>query len=120
MPTYTIKDSDKDEIFDTICTYDELQEFLENNPQCQKVITAPHIVSGVAGKTYKVDDGFKENMSRIAEAHPNSPMAQTYGSNRNHKEIKTYNAITKHAKSIGKSHDLNAISKEYKQGQLVK
>ena len=66
------------------------------------------------------DDGFKENMSRIAEAHPNSPMAQTYGSNRNHKEIKTYNAITKHAKSIGKSHDLNAISKEYKQGQLVK
>ena len=72
------------------------------------------------GKTHKLDDGFKENMSRIAEAHPNSPMAQTYGTSRNHKELKTYNAITKHAKSIGKSHDLNAISQEYKQGQLVK
>ena len=35
-------------------------------------------------------------------------------------EIKTFNTITKHAKSIGKSHDLNAISQEYRQGQLVK
>ena len=84
------------------------------------MLTAPSIVGGIDGKTHKVDEGFKENMQRIAEGHPNSPMAQTYGSNRNHKEIKTYNAITKHAKSIGKSHDLNAISKEYKQGQLVK
>ena len=120
MPTYTIKNNDDGKHFDTVCTYDELQTFLEEHPAFTKVITAPNIVSGIAGKTHKVDDGFKENMSMIAEAHPNSPMAQTYGSNRNHKEIKTYNAITKHAKSIGKSHDLNAISQEYKQGQLVK
>jgi len=38
MPTYTIKDSDKDEIFDTICTYDELQEFLENNPNVKRLL----------------------------------------------------------------------------------
>jgi len=120
MPTYTIKNNEDNEHFDTVCSYDELQVFLEEHPAFSKVITAPNIVSGIAGKTYKVDDGFKENMSRIAEAHPNSPMAETYGSNRNHKEIKTYNTITKHAKSIGKSHDLNAISNEYKQGQLVK
>ena len=120
MPTYTIKNNEDGEHFDTVCTYDELQVFLDEHPAFSKVISAPHIVSGIAGKTYEVDDGFKENMSRIAEAHPNSPMAQTYCSNRNHKEIKTYNAITKQAKSIGKSHDLNAISKEYKQGQLVK
>ena len=120
MPTYTIHDTKKDEFFDTICTWGELQLFLDENPQCRKIITAPNIVSGISGKTHKLDDGFKENMSRIAEAHPNSPMAQTYGTSRNHKEIKTYNAITKHAKSIGKSHDLNSIAQEYKQGQLVK
>ena len=120
MPTYTIENTEEDEIYDTVCSWNELQTFLSENPQYKKVVTAPAIVGGIEGKTHKTDDGFKENMSRIAEAHPNSPMAQTYGSNRNHKEIKTYNAITKHAKSIGKSHDLNAISKEYKQGQLVK
>lgn len=120
MPTYTIKNNEDNKHFDTVCSYDELQVFLNEHPDFSKVITAPNIVSGIDGKTHKVDDGFKENMSRIAEAHPNSPMAQTYGSNRNHKEIKTYNTITKHANSIGKSHDLNAISKEYRQGQLVK
>jgi len=71
MPTYTIKDSDKDEIFDTICTYDELQVFLENNPQCQKVITAPNIVSGNGPKS---DGGFNETMAKIADSHPNSPL----------------------------------------------
>ena len=120
MPTYTIKNNEDNKHFDTVCSYDELQVFLNEHPDFSKVLTAPNIVSGIDGKTHKVDDGFKENMSRIAEAHPNSPMAQTYGSNRNHKEIKKYNTITKHANSIGKSHDLNAISKEYRQGQLVK
>jgi len=91
LPTYTIHNKDKDEFFDTICTWGELQLFLENNPQCRKIITAPNIV---AGNMTQKDGGFKET--------------------------KTYNAITKHAKSIGKSHDLNAISQEYKQGQLVK
>ena len=120
MPTYTIRNTENDEQYDTICSWNELQDFLKEHPAFMKVITAPMIVGGIEGKTHKVDEGFKENMSRIAEAHPNSPMAQTYGTSRNHKEIKTYNAITKHAKSIGKSHDLNAISQEYKQGQLVK
>ena len=120
MPTYTIKNTENNEQYDTVCSWNELQDFLKEHPVFKRVITAPALVSGIEGKTHKGDEGFKENMSRIAEAHPNSPMAQTYGTSRNHKEIKTYNAITKHAKSIGKSHDLNAISQEYKQGQLVK
>jgi hypothetical protein len=44
MPTYTIKDNDANEYFDTICSYNQLQEFLEENPHCNKVITAPAIV----------------------------------------------------------------------------
>ena len=120
MPTYTIRNSENNDQYDTVCSWNELQEFLKVHPTFEKVITAPMIVSGVEGKTHKVDEGFKENMSRIAEAHPNSPMAQKFGTNRNYKEIKTYNAVTKHAKSIGKSHNLNDIAREYKQGQLVK
>ena len=93
MPTYTIKDSDKDEIFDTICTYDELQVFLENNPQCQKVITAPNIVSGNGPKS---DGGFNETMAKIADSHPNSPLAERYGNKGTHKNIKVKNVAKKH------------------------
>lgn len=118
MPTYRFKNQKTEEVTEVTMRISELDQFREDNPDLETVISAPNIVSGSGGM--KNDSGWKENMSRIAEAHPNSPMAQTYGTSRNHKEIKTYNAITKHAKSIGKSHDLNAISQEYKQGQLVK
>ena len=93
MPTYTIKDSDKDEIFDTICTYDELQVFLENNPQCQKVITAPNIVSGNGPKS---DGGFNETMAKIEDSHPNSPLADKYGSGQSNAQIKARNVINKY------------------------
>ena len=45
-------------------------------------------------------------------------MAEKYGTNRTNKDLKTFNTIKKRT-SIGKSHDLDAISKEYHQGQLV-
>ena len=96
MPTYTIKNNDDGKHFDTVCTYDELQTFLEEHPDFTKVITAPNIVSGIAGKTHKVDDGFKENMSRIAEAHPNSPMAERYGHGKNIAETRVRNVAKKH------------------------
>ena len=95
MPTYTIKNNDDGKHFDTVCTYDELQTFLEEHPAFIKVITAPNIVSGIAGKTHKLDDGFKENMSRIAEAHPGSPLAYRYGK-KSTKEINTRQVLKKH------------------------
>ena len=64
MPTYTIKNNEDGEHFDTVCTYDELQVFLDEHPAFTKVITAPHIVSGIAGKTYKV----RGNWSKITLA----------------------------------------------------
>jgi hypothetical protein len=93
MPTYTIKDNDKNEYFDTICSYNQLQEFLEENPHCNKVITAPAIVSGNGVKS---DGGFKETMSRIAEGHPNSPLAERYGNKGTHKNIKVKEIAKKH------------------------
>ena len=95
MPTYTIKNKDDGKHFDTVCTYDELQTFLEENPAFIKVITAPNIVSGIYGKTHKLDDGFKENMSRIAEAHPGTPFASRYGKDST-KNINTRKVLKKH------------------------
>ena len=95
MPTYTIHDTKKDEYFDTICTWGELEEFLDNNPHCRKVITAPAIVSGVQGRSFKTDGGFNEVMSKISEAHPASPLADRYGSNESHKTKQARKAVRK-------------------------
>ena len=96
MPTYTIENTEEDEIYDTVCSWNELQTFLSENPQYKKVVTAPAIVGGIEGKTHRVDDGFKENMSRIAEAHPNSPMAERYGHGKNIAETRVRNIAKKH------------------------
>jgi len=111
MPTYTIKDNDKDEYFDTICSWGQLQDFLEENPHYQKVITAPAIVSGNGVKS---DGGFKETMSRISEAHPNSPLAERFGSSGTHKNIKVKNIAKKHKLIDVKGHN---VTKHYEKNK---
>jgi len=50
------------------------------------------------GRGPKVDGGFTENMQRIAESHPGTPLADRYGSSstRSTKEIKTREVLKKH------------------------
>ena len=119
MPTYIITDTEKEEIFEKFCSWNELESFLKENPKCKMKLTAPKIVSGIEGKTHKVDDGFTENMQRISESHPNSPMAEKYGTNRTAKDKRTFDAVKKRT-SVGKSHNMNNIAREYRPGQLVK
>ena len=44
----------------------------------------------------KNDEGFKERMSQIASAHPNSPLADKYKTGESHKKLKTKEVIRKH------------------------
>jgi hypothetical protein len=44
----------------------------------------------------KTDGGFNENMSRIAAAHPNSPLADRYGSSKTNAQIKAKKLYDKH------------------------
>ena len=107
MPTYTIHDTKKDEYFDTICTWGELEEFLDNNPQCRKVIAAPAIVSGVQGRSFKTDGGFNEVMSKIAD-----------------KVNKTDTIMQNKVRNVAKKHKLidiggQDLSKEYKKNKAT-
>ena len=43
----------------------------------------------------KNDGGWKDNLSRIADAHPNSPLAQQH-KKRSIKEVKTQQVVEKH------------------------
>ena len=113
MPTYTIHDTEKNEFFDTICTYGELELFLDENPQYRKIITAPNIVRGGGPKS---DGGFNETMAKIADSHPNSPLAERYGNKGTHQNIKVRNVAKKHKLIDVGGQDL---SKEFKKNKTT-
>ena len=75
----------------------EREQYLKDNPEVIQVPTAPNIVGGVGG--IRTDDGFKEVLSKISEAHPTSTLAQRH-KRRTGKQVKTQQAINKHRKRI--------------------
>ena len=107
MPTYTFIDESIDGgmEWDEFLSIAEKEEFLEKNKQIRQVIKPVAIVGDhLMGVGPKVDGGFTENMQRIAQAHPGSPLDQKFGgSTRTHKELKTRDAIDKHKKVVERS-----------------
>ena len=100
MPTYSFRNNDTGEEFTELMSISEREKFLEQNPNIQQLPSMFSMVGGT-GDRIKNDDGWKENMSRIAEAHPTSPLAQRYGK-RSIKQVKTEQVIKKHRKRRGK------------------
>lgn len=94
MPIYTYFNPETEEVWDELWSYDTHKTFLEANPEIQQIIHAPNFVSGVSGVTHKNDSGFKDMMSRIAAANPNSPLADQYG-DKGVKASKTREAVQK-------------------------
>ena len=73
----------------------EKEEYLNTNTHIKQVINRINIVGGVSGMSYRQDQGWKENLSRIAEKHPTSALAKEM-STRSTKQIKTEQVIKKH------------------------
>jgi hypothetical protein len=97
MPAYTFENIKTGEEYTIHMSMSEIDDYLKKNKNIRQVFTSLNIVGGVAGITYKNDQGWKENMSRIAEAHPNSPHAERYGK-KTIKQSKTKQVIDKHRK----------------------
>ena len=57
--------------------------------------TSINIVAGVSGMSYKSDQGWKETLSKVAEAHPQSALASEVGK-KSIKQIKTEQVVKKH------------------------
>ena len=99
MPTYRFYDTVTQEEYDEFMPMAELDEYKKLNPQVQQ-IPVPVAIAGdhMMGVGPKVDGGFTENMQRIAESHPGTPLADRYGSSgtRSTKEIQTRNVLKKH------------------------
>tara|TARA_A200000159_G_C7274949_1_gene318961 strand:+ start:431 stop:730 length:300 start_codon:yes stop_codon:yes gene_type:complete len=95
MPTYTFEDTKTGKVFDELFSIADKEEYLKKNKHIKQLITSINIVRGTGGM--KNDSGWKDNLSRIAEAHPTSPFADRYGK-KSIKEIKTKQVIEKHRK----------------------
>jgi hypothetical protein len=98
MPTYDFLNTETGEEFEKFMSLSEREQYLKDNPKIQQVhLGAMSIVSGVS-ITGKVPDGFKEVLSKVAENHKTSAVAERHG-RKSMKEIKTQQLVHKH---IGK------------------
>jgi predicted nucleic acid-binding Zn ribbon protein len=68
MPTYEYEDTRTGEKFTTYSSWEESKQMLEDNPYLTRVIGAPRII-GQAGTNLKVDDGFREVISKVKETY---------------------------------------------------
>jgi hypothetical protein len=76
----------------------EREKFLEENPNVTQVPGMFSFVGDhIMGVGPKQDNGMKENLQRIAESHPGTPMADRYGSGGSTiKQQKTRAVLKKH------------------------
>ena len=99
MPTYTFYNKRTKKEFTDMMSISEMEEYLRKNKHVSQVIKGINIVASTGERTGKTDSGWKENLSRIAEAHPRSNLAKRYGK-KSIKQIKTEQVIKKHSKRI--------------------
>jgi predicted nucleic acid-binding Zn ribbon protein len=105
MPIYNFRDKETGEESSILLKISELDEYKEKNPHLTQFLTgAPGIARGVGG--FKNDDGWKENMSRIAEAHPNSALADKVGG-RNTTKAKVAEVAKKHGRTKSGSYKMD-------------
>lgn len=80
----------------------EREKFLKENPHIQPIVSAPSIVSGTSlSSSGRVPSGFNDVLSKIAEKHPNSAVADKVGG-RGIKEAKTREIVKKHVDRVTK------------------
>ena len=95
MPTYEFLNKETGDFEEHFMSYKDLDKFKENNPHLLQQISAPQIIGG-HGDRVKTDDGFKEVLSKIGDAHPGSEVHAKHGS-KDIKREKSVATIKKHA-----------------------
>ena len=69
MPIYTFRNKDTGEEFDETMMIAELDPYLKSNPHLEQRITAATKIVHERGTNLRVDDGFRETMSKIKETY---------------------------------------------------
>ena len=95
MPTYNFKDTKTGQEFEEFFTMNGKDLFLKQNPDIVQLPSLFSMSASGTGDRIKTDSGWKENLSRIAEAHPNTPLGDKYNK-KSTKDIKTRQVLKKH------------------------
>ena len=95
MPTYNFKNNKTGEEWEEFFTMNGKDSFLEQNPDVVQLQSLFSMSASGTGDRIKNDSGWKENLSRIAEAHPNTPLGDKYNK-KSTKELKTRQVLKKH------------------------
>ena len=95
MPLYTFENKRTGKTFTEMMTISEMESYLKKNKHIKQNISSVNIVAGVSGMSYKSDQGWKETLSKVAEAHPQSALANEVGK-KSIKQIKTEQVVKKH------------------------
>ena len=99
MPTYTFFNKRTKKEFDEMMSISEMEEYVKKNKHIKQVLKGINIVASVGSRTGKTDSGWKDTLSKIAEAHPQSPLAKQH-TKKTIKQIKTEQAIAKNKRRI--------------------
>ena len=95
MPLYTFENKRTGKTFTEMMSISEMESYLKKNKHIKQNITSINIVAGVSGMSYKSDQGWKETLSKVAEAPPQSALASEVGK-KSIKQIKTEQVVKKH------------------------
>jgi len=77
MPLYEFFNNETQEQWDDIMSYDDMKQFLSDNPHINPVFSI-NIIGG-HGDRVKPDAGFNDMLGRIARSNPTSPLAEQHG-----------------------------------------
>ena len=95
MPTYNFKDTKTGQEFEEFFTMNGKDLFLKQNPDIVQLPSLFSMSASGTGDRIKNDGGWKDNLSRIADAHPGSPLAYRHGK-KSTKDINTRQVLKKH------------------------
>lgn len=80
MPTYKFIDHTNGDVWEELMGISACDAFLEENPSIERLYNGGPMLVGGYNDRVKIDGGFKEVLSKIAQNNPNSELAKNYGS----------------------------------------
>jgi len=102
MPIYNFINNETGEVEEHWMSWKDKEQFLVDNPNMESIILkAPGLVQATGDRT-KPPSGFKDVLSKVAEANPTSDLANTWGK-KDAKSAKVREVTNKLKKKLGNS-----------------
>ena len=97
MPTYKFKNLVTGVVYEDFMSIKDMEK-LRTNPNIELQMPDTLNIISQTGDNIdaKTDAGWKETLSKISEAHPDSELANQYGKRKTTKEVKTEQVRKKH------------------------